>query len=171
MACPLPQWQWVVPPAIMPPSTDLAPLPTVPVSCAAACLPLTFSDKDGCYCPSFLLGVLGLKPRASCIPDKFSTTELNHHHPFSWEGLGVETGVALQSGLYLGWRSSLPSLSGVETSVLILRGLHSCLEREMVSLLLRLVSNSCLCGTPLLPEQMGLQEQPSVLCDSATALL
>lgn len=41
----------------------------------------------------------------------------------------------------------------------------------MVFLLLGLVSNSCLHGAPVLPEQMELQEQPSMLCDSATALL
>lgn len=51
-----------VPPAIMPPSRVLAPLPTVPVSYVAAHLPLPFPDKDGAVAPLSFSGCWDSNP-------------------------------------------------------------------------------------------------------------
>lgn len=112
MACPLPQWQWCAPCH----NAAFQSLGTSPYSSSVLCgctLASTLSRQRWCCCPSFLFRVLGLKPRASCIPEEFSITELNHHHPFSWEGLGVETGVNSAARVVLGLKIVFPPASRV----------------------------------------------------------
>lgn len=51
------------------------------------------SDKGGIIAFFlFAFGVLGIKSRSSCVPGKFSTTEINCQQPCFVEELNVETG-------------------------------------------------------------------------------
>lgn len=53
------------------------------------------SHKDVIIALLFPFGVLGVKPMASYIPDKFYATELSDRHPCFMGGLDAEMGLAL----------------------------------------------------------------------------